>query len=95
MTINRELKTCKLSLETEQWSLLVQKKTKHDNREERLLSDNFPVSFPALALSTAVDLLTTHDMTADNDDEQETPIYEKFDAMLHGKEKKKWEEQNA
>jgi len=45
----------------------------------------------ALPLSNALDLLTTRDLNDDDAGDQETPIYEKFDPLLHrdrGKSKK-------
>jgi len=37
----------------------------------------------ALPLANSLDLLATHDPDADEENEEETPIYEKFDPLLH------------
>ena len=37
----------------------------------------------ALPLANSLDLLATHDPDADDDAEEDTPIYEKFDPLLH------------
>jgi len=37
----------------------------------------------ALPLANTLDLLATHDPDADEENEEETPVYEKFDPLLH------------
>jgi len=37
----------------------------------------------ALPLANSLDLLATHDPDADEENEEETPVYEKFDPLLH------------
>ena len=49
---------------------------------------NNKCSFVALPMGSSVDLLATTDPEKGKDD-KETPIYEKFDATLHGKRTKK------
>lgn len=40
--------------------------------------------FTALPIYTAADFLSTKDPDAEEREEESTPIYEKFDALLHG-----------
>jgi len=42
-----------------------------------------------LSIAADADVLTTRDLTDNNDEEGETPIYEKYDALLHGNSRKK------
>jgi len=42
-----------------------------------------------LSIAAEADVLTTKDLTASHNDEEETPIYEKYDALLHGNSRKK------
>lgn len=42
-----------------------------------------------LPFGASVDLLATTDPEAENKEEEETPIYEKYDSLLHGKRNKK------
>lgn len=45
----------------------------------------------ALPLTSSLDLLATQDPNAEEDEDEETPLYEKFDPLLHqerGKSKK-------
>jgi len=43
-----------------------------------------------LAIAGDADILTTKDMeTNEQDEDEETPIYEKYDALLHGNSRKK------
>jgi len=37
----------------------------------------------ALPLANTLDLLATNDPDLDDDNEEETPVYEKFDPLLH------------
>jgi len=37
----------------------------------------------ALPLANTLDLLATHDPDADEDTAEDTPVYEKFDPLLH------------
>ena len=36
-----------------------------------------------MPLANSLDLLATHDPDADEENEEETPVYEKFDPLLH------------
>merc|ERR1711915_386421 len=42
-----------------------------------------------LSIAADAEVLTTKDLVKNNDDEGETPIYEKYDALLHGNSRKK------
>merc|ERR1712126_363281 len=42
-----------------------------------------------LSIAADADVLTTRDLADNNDEEGETPIYEKYDALLHGNSRKK------
>merc|ERR1712013_883431 len=42
-----------------------------------------------LSIAADADVLTTKDLADNNEDEGETPIYEKYDALLHGNSRKK------
>jgi len=42
-----------------------------------------------LSIAADAEVLTTKDLVENNDDEGETPIYEKYDALLHGNSRKK------
>merc|ERR1719330_2122177 len=42
-----------------------------------------------LSIAADADVLTTKDLADNNDEEGETPIYEKYDALLHGNSRKK------
>ena len=52
------------------------------------------VVFPStvLPMGSSVDLLATTDPEAEQEEEADTPIYEKFDGLLHGahRKAKKW-----
>lgn len=52
-----------------------------------LLSPN--LGFPAMPLGSAVDILATDDPSFNQEDQQDTQIYEKHDNLLHGTKKKK------
>merc|ERR1712083_434488 len=43
----------------------------------------------ALSIAADADVLTTKDLADNNEEEGETPIYEKYDALLHGNFRKK------
>lgn len=43
-----------------------------------------------MPLGSAVDILTTDDPNFNQEDQQDTQIYEKHDNLLHGNRKKKW-----
>jgi len=42
-----------------------------------------------LSIAADADVLTTKDLDTDQDGEEETPMYEKYDALLHGNSRKK------
>ena len=42
-----------------------------------------------LAIAGDADILTTKDMESNENEDEETPIYEKYDALLHGNSRKK------
>jgi len=43
----------------------------------------FLLTLEALPLANGLDLLATSNMDAEDEDEQETPVYDKFDPLLH------------
>ena len=45
---------------------------------------HLPLRVTALAFSSTVDVLTTRDPEAQEEEEQDTPIYDKHDNLLHG-----------
>ena len=42
-----------------------------------------------LSIAADADVLTTKDLDTEQDGEEETPMYEKYDALLHGNSRKK------
>lgn len=52
-----------------------------------LLFSNFHIS-SALPIHVSADFLATKDPDAEEREEESTPIYEKFDALLHGSKAK-------
>lgn len=48
------------------------------------------LGFLAMPLGSAVDILATDDPNLNQEDQQDTQIYEKHDNLLHGSKKKKW-----